>query len=98
LQQEPCVKPHEISHPDSAVFYPLERERNNNCSIEIGSGKTHDKRFTKHTPAISEFDLQSTSGVLQTLKSLQESKSYLSNSSIESKKDILNYFYSRSTI
>jgi len=63
VEDDPCVKPAQISISNQQ-FYPLEVERNLNCTKDTASDQTHDGRFKKLKLRISEYDLQERSGVL----------------------------------
>lgn len=96
---QPCLKPNQTPYSYRSPYYPLENDRANECTEEINTQLDSDSRYTKlGSVSVSEYDIQSSSGVLTKLKDLQLASKYVGQSQITAKKMIPNYFYSRPTI
>lgn len=93
VEAQPCLDPSQNSDAPTKTHYPLERERiEESCS----ESEAFDPRYYDSGLKITEFEVQKVSGVLETLKELPLSKTYLDD--VNEKKDIEYGFWIRPTI
>jgi hypothetical protein len=75
---QPCLKPNQTPYSYRSPYYPLENDRANECTEEINTQLDSDSRYTKlGSVSVSEYDIQSSSGVLTKLKDLQLASKYV---------------------
>ena len=98
LEQTPCAISKEVSQTSAgADFYPLEVSRENICPNEPVTGQQFDPRYINTGMSVTEFNLQSASGVLPQLRGLPLYTQYVPNDTF-SKKQIQYVFYRRPTL
>lgn len=82
VEHKPCILPDEVSMTPNAVFYPVELDRLDGCSIDPVSGTEHDERYRPSNYEISEYEMQTNSGVFDALNKAPNSAKYLGDSPI----------------
>ena len=91
---QPCMNPTESEATTATSFYPTELDRRTSvCRAE--NGNSYDPRYSEVGEEVSEYDLQSASGVLSILQGYPIANQYLD---IEQKKNQKYSLWTRPTI
>ena len=98
VEFKPCATPVLTSRNPNAVFYPLEEDRKDGCLVDKVSNKTYDERYKNLGLSVSEFDMQSRSGVLNRISSSPLSFNSFQPSIDRVKNQIHYSLFARSTI
>jgi len=98
VEFKPCAIPALTSASPNAIFYPLEEDRKNGCIQDKVSNRTYDDRYSNLGLQISEYDIQSRSGVLQRLQASPLAYNYFLPTIAMVKQQINYSLFARSTI
>jgi hypothetical protein len=107
VEDKPCAKPTEVSISANAQFYPLERERVNadeqmvateGCSFDRVSNSTYDDRYLEVGVKVSEYDVQYSSKVLESLHTLPRYYDFYTPDMEAVKRKTFYNFYTRPNI